>query len=234
MQVVDDTRVQARFSTGGYPQAIELVCPHCQKEVIFIPKAWQEYGRQVAIAEVPCPRCSASALFIQLPDHSSPRKQPDLYVHPSAAGRETMPGIEHLRALSAPLGRSYDSALKLYNHAEWGPAALTVRHLVEGLVTRLLGEDKRELPLLRQLEALSREVDLSRPLQDIAQLLGPGGPFARHFEDEAGIDAATADQLLELAEQLATYLVVLPGSVAELKSRIATAPVPLRRGGNAA
>ena len=36
--------------------------------------------------------------------------------------------------------------------------------------------------------------------------------------------------MLELTEQLVSYLVVLPGAMAELKDRIATAPVPLRRG----
>ena len=73
-------------------------------------------------------------------------------------------------------------------------------------------------------------MDLARPLQDIAQLLAPGGTFGRQFEDEATIDKVTADLLLELAEQLISYLVVLPGTMTDLKGRIATAPVPIRRG----
>ena len=140
-----------------------------------------------------------------------------------------MPGLAHLQALSGPLARSYDSALKLYNHAEWGSTALTVRHLLEGLAARLLPADKRDLPLPRQLEDLPEEVDLARPLQDIAHLLAPDGAFGRQFEDETSIDKATAEHLIELAEQLIQYLVVLPGELTELKSRIATAPVPLRR-----
>jgi hypothetical protein len=132
--------------------------------------------------------------------------------------------------LSGPLARSYDSALKLYNHAEWGATALTVRHLLEGLAARLLPADKRELPLTRQLEALPRELDLSRPLQGIAELMAPDGAFGRHYDDETAIDKVTAEHLLELAEQLIQYLVVMPGEMAGLKSRIATAPVPLRRG----
>jgi hypothetical protein len=234
MQAVDPTRVLSRFSTGGYPQAIELVCPHCLKEVTFAPKVWQEHGRQAAIAEVPCPCCGENGLFIQLLDHNGVHKQQDLYVYPAVPGRESMPGVEQLRALSGPIWRTYESALKLYNHAEWGPSALTVRHLLGSLVTRLLGDDRRDLSLAGKLEALAREIELSRPLQGIAELLAPGGSFARQFENEAEIDAATAEQLLELAEQLICYLVVLPGTMAELKSRIATAPVPIRRGGNAA
>jgi hypothetical protein len=132
--------------------------------------------------------------------------------------------------LSAPLARSYDSALKLYNRAEWGAAALTVRHVIAGLANRLLGEDKRDMALPRRLEALAQDVDLARPLQDVAQLLAPGGTFGRQFEDEAAIDKVTAELLLELAEQMITYLVVLPGTMTDLKSRIATAPVQLRRG----
>jgi len=103
-----------------------------------------------------------------------------------------------------------------------------VRHLLEGLSARLLSDDKRELSLSRQLESLA-QLDLAKPLQDVAGLLAPDGSFGREFYDEASIDQATAEQLLELAEHLVTYLVVLPGAMAELKSRIATAPVPLRR-----
>ena len=62
----------------------------------------------------------------------------------------------------------------------------------------------------------------------------PGGTFGRQFDDEATIDKLTAELLLELAEQLLTYLVVLPGTMTDLKGRIATAPVPLRRGSGAA
>jgi hypothetical protein len=86
------------------------------------------------------------------------------------------------------------------------------------------------MALPRRLEALAQDVDLARPLQDVAQLLAPGGTFGRQFEDEAAIDKVTAELLLELAEQMITYLVVLPGTMTDLKSRIATAPVQLRRG----
>ena len=230
MQVVDVSKVRSRFSIAGHPQVIELICPHCLKEATFTIKAWSEHAGQVAATDVPCPRCSVGVLFLELLDHRDSHGESTLYVHPDPIGRESIAGVEHLRTLSAPLARSYDSALKLFNHGEWGPAALTVRHLLEGLATRLLGDTQRDLPLTRQIEALPRDVDLARPLQDIAPLLAPGGAFGRQFDDETGIDQVTAGQLLELAEQLISYLVVLPGTLAELKSRIATAPVPLRRG----
>lgn len=172
-------------------------------------------------------------LLVQLLDGHDHARPNALYSDPPSPLREAMPGIDRLRELSAPLGRTYESALKLYNHTEWGPAALMVRHLLEGLTTRLLGDDKRDLPLARQLEALHKDIDLARPLQEIGPLLAPGGAFGREFEDEAAIDQATAGQLLELAEQLISYLMVLPEAMAELKSRIATAPVPLRRAGSA-
>ena len=229
MQVVDDSKVQSRFSIGGHPQAIDLICPHCLKEATFTAKVWSEHAGQAAVTEIPCPRCNIGVLFLQLIDHRDSHGESTLYVHPDPIGRGGMPGVEHLRSLSAPLARSYDSALKLYNHGEWGSAALTVRHLLEGLASRLLG-DEREQPLTRQIEALPKDVDLTKPLQDIAPLLAPGGTFGRQFDDETGIDQVIAEQLLDLAEQLISYLVVLPGTMAELKSRIATAPVPLRRG----
>ncbi len=228
MQRIQDASVQSRFS-NGLARTVELICPHCLKLSAFETKPWQEHGRKVAAAEAPCPRCEGSVQFVQLIDDAGARMVDGLHVYPPTGAREAMPGSDHLHALASPLGRTYDSALRLYNKGEWGPAALVVRHLLEGLASRLLPDDKRELPLSRQLEALPKDVDLTRPLHDVAPLLASGGAFGREFEDEAGITQATASQLLELAEQLMAYLVVLPGTMAELKSRIATAPVPLRR-----
>lgn len=233
MQLVHDDLVQSRFS-NTFPRTVEMICPHCLKEAVFEARTWQEHGRQLAASELTCARCEELVLFVQLLQVDGTRKDAGLFCYPRPAGREPMSGVEHLQALSAPLARSYESALKLYNRAEWGATALTVRHLLGGLASRMLGEDKRELPLTRKLEALPEDVDLARPLQDIAQLLAPGGTFGRQFDDEATIDKLTAELLLELAEQLLTYLVVLPGTMTDLKGRIATAPVPLRRGSGAA
>ena len=229
MHPIPDTSVQARFA-NGFARSVELICPRCNTKAVFDARPWQEHGRQVVATEMSCIRCENEVLLVQLLDDSGNCKPASLFTYPAPGGRHTMPGTEHLHALSGPLARSYESALKLYNHADWGPAALTVRHLLEGLCGRLLAVDKRELPLPRQLEALPKDLDLARPLQDIAQLMAPDGAFGRHFDDEAAIDKVTAEHLLELAEQLIQYLVVLPGELAELKSRIATAPVPLRRG----
>lgn len=228
MQFVNDSHIQSRYS-NGFPRSVELICPFCMKDAPFEAKYWQEHGRQVAAARAACSRCEASVLFVQMLDGNDKATDSGLYVNPPSGARATMPGVDYLHALSGSLGRSYESALKLYNHTEWAPAALTLRHLLEGLATRLLGESKHELPLTRQLESLGKDVDLARPLQDLAQLLAPGSSLGRQFEDEGGFDQASAEQLLELTEQLLSYLVVLPGEMAELRSRIATAPVPLRR-----
>jgi hypothetical protein len=229
MHLIPDSSIQARFA-NGFARSIELICPRCNAKAMFDAKPWQEHGRQIVATEMACTRCEFEALLVQLVDEFGGCKSGALYTHPAPGGRRAMPGLAHLQALSGPLARSYDSALKLYNHAEWGSTALTVRHLLEGLAARLLPADKRDLPLPRQLEALPKEVDLARPLQDIAHLLAPDGAFGRQFDDETAIDKVTAEHLVELAEQLIQYLVVLPGELAELKSRITTAPVPLRRG----
>lgn len=226
MQIVDAGNVQSRFS-NGLPRAIDLVCAHCRREATLEVRTWHEHGRQVAAGEANCPRCGHPALFVLISD--GPGHEGTLYTHPPSSARAPMPGADQLHLLSGPLGRSYDSALKLYNRGEWGAAALTLRHVLEGVAGRLVGEDKRELSLVRQLAALPDEVDLARPLRDVAALLAPGGPFGRAFEDEALFDGATAGQLLELTELLIAYLMVLPSSLESLRERIDSAPVPLRR-----
>ncbi|GAB3379318.1 hypothetical protein [Lysobacter fragariae] len=232
MHLIPDSSIKARFA-NGFARSVELICPHCNEKSMFEARPWQEHGRQIVATEMTCTRCEFEALLVQLVDEFGGSRPGSLYTHPQPGGRKPMAGIEHLQVLSGPLARSYDSALKLYNHAEWGPAALTVRHLLEGLAARLLPADKREQPLPRQLDALSHDVDLSRPLQDIAQLMASDGAFGRHFDDEAAIDKVTAQHLIDLAEQLIQYLVVSPGDMVDLKGRIATAPVPLRRGSSA-
>jgi hypothetical protein len=233
MHLIPDTSIHSRFA-NGFARGIELICPGCNQKAMFEAQPWQEHGGRIVATEMTCTRCECGMLLVQVLDDCNNCRPNSLFTHPAPGGRNGMPGVQHLHALSGPLARSYDSALKLYNHAEWGPTALTVRHLLEGLCARLLPADKRELPLPRQLETLPRDIDLARPLQDIAQLMAPDGAFGRHFDDEAAIDKVTAENLLELAEQLIHYLVVLPGELAELKSRIATAPVPLRRGSGVA
>ena len=234
VQIVDVSSVQSRFSFAGHPSVIEMLCPHCLKEATFTIKGWSQHAGRVAAAETPCPRCNIGVLFLNLVDDRDSRGAPTLYVHPDPVGRNQMEGVDYLRHLSAALGRTYDSALKHYNHGDWGTTALTVRHLLEGLATRLLTDAYRAGPLESQLETLTERVDLAEPLEDIADMLAPNGIFGRQFGDETAIDQNTAQQLLELAEQMVAYLVVLPGTMAELKARIATAPVPLRRGGTGA
>ena len=232
MHPISDGSVQARFA-NGFPRTVELICPHCHQQAIFEAQPWQEHGGRLVATQIGCLRCEEEMLLVQLVDQDGNCRTDALYTDPAPGGRDAMDGVEHLHALSAPLARSYASAMKLYNHAEWGPSALTIHHLFEGLAARLLGPDKRDLPLGRQLEALPREIDLARPLQDIAELMAHDGAFGRHFDDEAAIDKVTAEHLMDLTEQLIQYLVVLPGEMADLKRRIATAPVPLRRGGTA-
>ena len=146
MQLVKDEHVQSRFS-NTFPRTVEMVCPFCLKEAVFETGTWQEHGRQVAASELTCARCEEEILFVQLLQSDGTRKEGGLYCYPKSGGREPMPGVEYLQPLSAPLARSYDSALKLYNRAEWGAAALTVRHVIAGLANRLLGDDKRDMAL---------------------------------------------------------------------------------------
>lgn len=232
MQRIDCHNVQARYS-NGLPRTLELMCPHCLQRALFHSRPWQEHGLRVTAAEAPCSRCGVSVQLVQMLDDNGKPLDEELHAAPGSGERRPMAGAAHLASLSAPLGRTYASALRLYNNGHWGPAALTVRHLLSGLAPQLLSKDKHDLPLSRQLSALATEVDLARPVREMVGLLGADGPFEREFDDEAAMGQATAEQLLELAEQLIAYLVVLPAAVAELNERIASAPVPLplRRAG---
>lgn len=230
MQVVDPNRIRSRFSLAGHPQIIEMICPHCLRDATFEVKRWSEHAGRVGATESPCPRCNIEVLFVNLMGGIDSPGESTLYAHPDPVGRNAMDGAQYLQSLSAPLGRTYELALKHYNQGDWGSAALMIRHLLEGLATRLLTDTYPDAPLPRQLETLTRGVDLSAPLEDISELLAPDGVIGKQFQDATSIGQNSAEQMLELTEQLISYLVVMPGAMAELKDRIATAPVPFRRG----
>ena len=233
MKIVDPAKVQSRFSLAGHPQVVAMLCPHCLKETTYTIKAWTQHAGRVAAAETPCPRCNREVLFLKgAPGDALYAVR--LYMHPDPVGRNRMDGADYLRAFSAPLDRTYDTVLKHYNNGDWGTAALTTRYLLEGLATRLMTDTHEGVPLTSQLEILSKGVELSAPLDDIADMLGPDGVFGRQFTDATTIDQDTAQHLLELTEQLIAYLVVMPGTMADLKARIASAPVPIRRSSHAA
>lgn len=230
MQPVDPRAIHSRFS-NGLPRTVDRLCPHCHRDAPFEARVWHDHGRHVAAADAHCARCSGLLVLMLVREEGPGDAQPALFAHPPSPQRLPMPGAGQLHSLSPPLGRSYDSALALFNRGEWAPAALTLRHLLEGVVGRLAGEDARELPLAQQLGAVTQKVDLTRPLQDTVELMTGGGPLGRAFDDEAMIDRATTEHLIELAELLIAYLVALPGAMSDLRARIASAPVPLRRGG---
>lgn len=230
MRHIDDANVQTRYSSG-LARAIELMCPQCLKINSFEMRPWQEHGQKIAAAEAQCGRCDQILQLVQLLGPNGQPQEQALFAHPAPASREPMSGIEHLQRLSPALGRTYASAMHLYNRGDWAPAVLTIRHLLQGLAVQLVPQDKHELPLSQLLQQLARDVDLSRPLEQVVSLLTENKSLGHEFDEEDGVGQANAVQLVELMEQLINYLVVAPGIMAEIKRRDEHAPVPLRRPG---
>lgn len=229
MQRVQEDRVRSRYASG-LVRTIDLMCPHCRSLATFECGPWQEHGRRITASEATCSDCDQAILLVQLLEPGGTCVPGGLHADPPSPARDPMAHAEHLAALSPALARTYESALKLYNQGDWGPSALIVRHLLSGLCAQLLGDDTREHPLAQQLDALPTRLDLARPLTEIGPMFAPAGAFGRHFDDEGSIDQALAEQLLDLMEHVVRYAVVLPATTTELKSRIASAPVPIRRG----
>lgn len=233
MQRIREDRVRSRYASG-LVRAVDLMCPHCRYLATFECGPWQEHGRRVTASEATCSNCDQEILLLQLLEPGGACAADGLYADPPSLARDPMAHAEHLAALSPALARTYESALKLYNQGDWGPSALIVRHLLGGLCTHLLGEDTREHPLVQQLDALPARLDLARPLTDIGPMFAATGAFGRHFDDEGSIDQALAEQLLDLMEHIVRYAVVMPATTTELRGRIASAPVPIRRSGSGA
>lgn len=219
MEPVNQQDVQARY-VSGLPRTLELRCPHCGERARFHSRPWQEHGIRIAAAEAPCELCEKTVQLVQLVDGNAKAIDDALWVTPPPGERRPLRGVEHLEAMSRPLAREYDSVLRLFNAGHYGAAALTLRHMVEGLAPILLPKDRQDLAPHRQLEALATQPGCARPLQRTVQLLGPDGPFEQAFSDVAAIDRDRAEQMLDVVENLVTCLVVQPAMLEALNDRV--------------
>ena len=228
MQNIREDRVRSRYASG-LVRAMDMMCPNCHTLATFESGPWQEHGRQVTATESACGNCEDTVLLVQLLNGNGGCVEGGLYVHPDSSARVPLPGAARLETVSAPLHRTYESALKLYNQGDWGPAALVVRHFLDGLCRQLLGDARQDPALPAGLDALPDHLDLADPLRGLGRLFAPDGAFGRHFDDEGRIDRALATQMLDLLERIVEYAVVMPATLAELKTHIASAPVSIRR-----
>src|SRR3546814_13953064 len=92
MQVVDANLVRSRFSLGGHPQVVEMICPHCLREATFNIRRWTEHAGRIAATETPCPRCNIDVLFMNLVSTVDSPGETTLYAHPDPVGRTPMEG----------------------------------------------------------------------------------------------------------------------------------------------
>lgn len=224
MQLILETSIAARETVRGrdVPTVVDLLCPFCRRDLSFTLEYTEEANATRGMPLISrCPRCSQLVTFVSLPDRQGNRNT-ELFVHPSPKARTPVP-VEELDALPDGLKGAYGSAVRVYSAGEWRAAAALSRTVLEGLVKTLMPDEntrKRRRHLAESLRLLPQRVDLKLPLTEIADVVREGGSFAGYLELERDPDEAIATDMMDLMDVLIEYLLLLPGRVDRIHTRI--------------
>src|SRR5262245_58157424 len=109
------------------PQAVDFICPHCERRVAFALRSWQfDAHRKTYATTADCPGCRESVRFwvidpASIVESGSPRCQ-ELCMHPTPRlQRMSMGAIDKV---PEPVARAYLSALNVFSIREWDGTAL--------------------------------------------------------------------------------------------------------------
>lgn len=209
------------------PRQVRLYCPaaECGERGLF-KLSWKmkSNDRRLSWAYGSCWECNQQVTFIAVPregESVADTTLVDVFAYPPPEGlRSTLEGLSDVESFDDSLERVYRSAIKAYNNRDWGGSAVHTGKVLEGLAKSLLPEEQHNQTLFELLEALPDEVELDKPLVDLAHAIREGRNLAAHFNQETETDQDTARILLDLLDELLEYLLVTPQHIEELEQRI--------------
>ena len=225
MQYIEKSQIQqwGHVNTWKTPVAISNYCPHCCGLVIFTCKAQSEDRRNsLVISLSTCPSCRGRVRVFAV--HSTARDAnrredfPSVYMYPSASKLYTPVNI--VEDIPERIQKAFKSAVDAHNAQNYSAAATCSRRTLEGLVKFLVPEEYRSSSLAKLIKALPDHVNLTKPLQDLTEVVKDGGNLGAHFDMEREPDENLSRQILELIDYLISYLHVLPKKIELLESQI--------------
>lgn len=212
------------------PKQIRTNCPHCGEPVDFslLPteiNKWLNCGNGYYAGRIQCTRveCGRPVEFIVWgPNHlpSNYGTHSALWMHPHPQAKSPLEDIINILEGEAfpdskMLKESYHSAIKMANKHYWQESVFFSGKLFEGLIHKILPEDKRGLKLAQQIRAFPEYINLAKPIFLLADSLREGRNFNDHYSEESA-DEEIAIAMLDLVEDLIKYLYVLPDQIKQL------------------
>lgn len=202
-----------------------MYCPGCGEWGAFNTRSFTNVaGKAMSWTNDYCLNCQQKVMFIAVdPDLEEIDSQTDigLYAYPAPERiRSPLSGLTDVDEFDERLQRAYRSAIKAYNHRDWGGAVVHGRRVLEGISLKLLPDEHSGSGLFEQLEKLPNEVDLGEPIIGVAHAIRKGGNLGAHFDQELETDEETARLVLDLLDELLEYLLVTPGHIEDLIERV--------------
>lgn len=212
---VSEERIATMGSVGQYkvPTAVDLKCPQCRRDVTFTLGSWNNSQCQGLPVAARCPRCGEPTRFIRLEGTS--KQDLRLYVDADPPERTPLAGLPLVPKdrFSPRLRKAYESALRALANSDAEATAVHCRRVLEGVTASMLSPgDDPPRQLARRLEVLAKNhADLlSQPILELSRSLKDGGNLGAHFDDEEDTTPEDAEHMVELLDNLLTYLFVLP------------------------
>lgn len=217
----DDVRKWTGFSDLIVPSSATLTCPQCFTIGAFTLTGHTNLAEGHVFCTGHCPACPAKiAMWIIGPEpaRSGARKVLGIKCWPAPATQRA-PAFD-LKFLSESIKSEYLDSLRSFNAQHWKQTVVMCRRTLEAVVIGMLGSTKPGVPLAHRLQELKGQVDLKKPIEQMAGVVKDGGNLGAHFQLEREATQQIAEATLTMLEAFLEYLYVIPKQVTEAQAMI--------------
>ena len=224
LTVISLDRVKSWVQASGGPRTpaqIAAACPHCAMWCIFSASSTQvNTNTGIGSSKSKCPSCDEFLGFIYIyPDKIRPNAtQTSILLFP--APKLKRPEAFEAEGVPQDVSKAFRNTLDTFQSRNYTATTVMGRRTLEGLLLSLLPPDHEKQNLHRLIEAVTKEVDFAKPLNQLSHAIRASGNLGAHFDPAAEPDEVMAQQLVELLDYLISYLFVLPTKIKQLEDAI--------------
>ncbi len=211
-QVTSWKKQKGNYQENYYPGAISSHCPHCAAMVSYSFSHWHKALHGLAVGKTNCPSCSENVRFILLdyePTAQAFDEDTSLWIYPPLTVNQGLLDIKKVEELDEKLIGAYQSTINVFNSGEWNATGILIRRFLDGMNKATLGSDYVDEDLDKQLQAMIKNRDLSRPITKMAETVS-NGLAKKFFNLEIESTKECASLMVDFTELLVEYLYIIP------------------------
>ncbi|HBS27279.1 MAG TPA: hypothetical protein DD827_09190 [Gammaproteobacteria bacterium] len=141
-----------------------------------------------------------------------------LWIYPPLTVQQGLVDIQMVEELDDKLISAYQSTINVFNSGEWNATAILIRRFLDGINKATLGADYVDEDLDKQLQAVIKNKDLSRPITKMAETVS-NGMAKKCFNLEVESTKESSSLMIEFTELLVEYLYIIPMRAEALHQR---------------